>query len=78
MEMAHDARIIPLADRPPLDEEIRLWHGDSRGRWEGETLVVETANYSPKSSFMGAQDNLRVEERFTRVSLLTRYVTRCG
>ena len=68
MEMAHDARIIPLADRPALDDDIRLWHGDSRGRWEGETLVVETANYSPKSSFMGAQDDLRIEERFTRVA----------
>ena len=67
MEMAHDARIIPLADRPPLDDDIRLWHGDSRGRWEGETLVVETANYSPKTYFMAAQDNLRIEERFTRV-----------
>ena len=68
MEMAHDARIIPLADRPPLDEDIRLWHGDSRGHWDGETLVVETANYSPKTYFMGAQDNLRIEERFTRVA----------
>ncbi len=68
MEMAHDARIIPLADRPPLDADIRLWHGDSRGRWEGETLVVETANYSPQTYFMGAQDNLHIEERFTRVA----------
>ena len=68
MEMAHDARIIPLAERPPLDEDIRLWHGDSRGHWEGETLVVETANYSPKTYFMAAGDNLRIQERFTRVA----------
>ena len=68
MEMAHDARIIPLTDAPPLADDIRLWHGDSRGRWEGETLVVETSNYSAKSYFMGAQQDLRIEERFTRVS----------
>ncbi|MCY4598698.1 MAG: hypothetical protein OXF27_02115 [Acidobacteria bacterium] len=68
MEMAHDARIIQLTDRPPLADDIRLWHGDSRGYWEGETLVVETSNYSPKTYFMSAQQNLRIEERFTRVS----------
>lgn len=67
MEMAHDARIIPVGDAASIDDDIRLWHGNSRGRWEGETLVVETANYSPKSYFMGAQENLRVVERFTRV-----------
>ena len=64
MEMAHDARIIPLTDRAPLADDIRLWHGDSRGRWEGETLIVETANYSPKTYFMAAQQNLHIEERF--------------
>jgi hypothetical protein len=67
MEMAHDARIIPVGDAASIEDDIRLWHGNSRGRWEGESLVVETANYSPKSYFMGAQENLRVIERFTRV-----------
>ena len=67
MEMAHDARIIPVGDAASIDDDIRLWHGNSRGRWEGETLVVETANYSPKSYFLGAQENLGVVERFTRV-----------
>lgn len=67
MEMAHDARIIPVGDAASIDDDIRLWHGNSRGRWEGETLVVETANYSPKSYFLGAQENLRLVERFTRV-----------
>ncbi len=66
MEMNHDARIIPLDARPQLDAGIRQWHGDSRGRWEGDTLVVETTNYSPQSDFRGASDNLRVVERFTR------------
>ena len=67
MEMIHDARIIPLDGRPHLSPSIRHVLGDSRGRWEGETLVVETANYSPKSYFLGAQENLGVVERFTRV-----------
>ena len=66
MEMNHDARIIPLDGRPPLDPAVRQWHGDSRGRWDGDTLVVETRNYSPKSRFRGASDNLRVVEKFTR------------
>ena len=66
MEMNHDARIIPLDGRPQLDAGVRLWHGDSRGRWEGDTLVVETTNYSAKSDFRGASDNLRLVERFTR------------
>ena len=66
MEMNHDARVIPLDVRPALDPAIRQWHGASRGRWEGDTLVVETANYSPRSDFRGASDRLRVVERFTR------------
>ena len=66
MEMNHDARVIPLDGRPTLDPAIRQWHGDSRGRWEGDTLVVETANYSPRSDFRGASDRLRIVERFTR------------
>ena len=67
-EMIHDARIIPLDGRPHLADGIRQWHGDSRGRWEGDTLVVETSNYSPRGSLRGASENLRVVERFTRVS----------
>jgi hypothetical protein len=67
MEMNHDARIIPLDGRPPLDPSLRQWHGDSRGHWEGDTLVVETTHYSPKSRFRGSSDNLHMVERFTRV-----------
>jgi len=44
-EMVHDVRLIPLDDRPPLPTQIRQWTGDSRGRWEGDTLVVETRNF---------------------------------
>jgi len=68
MEAFHDARIIPLDGRPHLPPEIRTWNGDSRGRWEGKTLVVDTTNFSPKSSFMGAAENLHLVERFTRVA----------
>ena len=66
-ETIHDARIIPLDARPHVEQNIRQWHGDSRGRWEGNTLVVDTTNFSPKSNFRGAAENLHVIERFTRV-----------
>ena len=66
-EMIHDARVIPLGDKPQLDDGIQLWHGDSRGHWEGDTLVVETKNFSPKSNFMFSADGLNVIERFTRL-----------
>jgi hypothetical protein len=65
-EMAHDARIIPLDGRPHLDTRLRTWNGDPRGRWEGDTLVIETTNFSPKSDFMGSHENLRLTERLTR------------
>lgn len=68
MEMIHDARIIPIDGRPHLPAAARQWMGDPRGRWEGDTLVVETTNFSKKSSFRGASDRLRVTERFTRTS----------
>ena len=67
MEMAHDARIIPLDGRPHIAGEIRQLHGDSRGHWDGDTLVVETTNYSPTSYVSGAGEHLQVIERFTRV-----------
>jgi len=66
--MAHDARIIPMDGRPHLDKRLRPWNGDSRGRWDGDTLVVDTTNFSLKSEFMGAHDNLKLTEKFTRVS----------
>jgi hypothetical protein len=68
MEMIHDARIIPLNGSPHVGQNIRGYLGDSVGHWEGDTLVVETTNYSSKSFFRGARENLRVVERFTRVS----------
>jgi hypothetical protein len=68
MEVIHEARIIPLDGRPHLPQSIRTWEGDSLGRWEGKTLVVDTTNFSPKSNFMGSAENLHLIERFTRVA----------
>jgi len=65
-EAGHESRIIPLDGRPPLASAIRQWNGDSRGHWEGNTLVVQTTNFSSKSYFMGATGDLHVVERFTR------------
>ena len=67
METIHDTRIIPLDNRPHVPQTIRQWHGDSRGHWEANTLVVDTTNYSPKSNFRVSAENLHVVERFTRV-----------
>jgi hypothetical protein len=67
-EMIHDARIVPTDGRPHAPATLRSWMGDSRGRWEGETLVIETTNFSAKSNFRGASEHLRLIERFTRVA----------
>jgi hypothetical protein len=67
-EMIHEARIIPLDGRPHLPQNIRLWSGDSRGRWEGKTLVVDTTNFSTKSNYMGSGENLHLVERFMRIA----------
>jgi hypothetical protein len=66
METIHDARVIPLDGRPHPGSHIQNLLGDSRGRWEGDTLVVDTTNFSPKSNFRGAHENLHLVERFTR------------
>jgi hypothetical protein len=64
-EMIHETRIIPIG-RPHLEAGVRQWLGDSRGRWEGDTLVVETTNFTADTNFRGATDGLRMVERFTR------------
>lgn len=66
IEMIHDVRIIPLNPRPHVSSRIRQLLGDSRGRWEGRTLVVETTNFSDRTNFRGSGEQLRVTERFTR------------
>jgi hypothetical protein len=67
-EMIHDARIIPLDGRPQPPADVKQWVGLSRGRWEGDTLVVETTNFNGKNAFQGASENLKVTERFTRTA----------
>lgn len=69
-EMIHDARVVPIDGRPYLDPELKQWSGDSRGHWEGDTLVVETKNFTDKiEAFYGSGDgsDLTLTERFTRV-----------
>ena len=66
-EMIHDARVIPIDGQPHLADRVRQLHGDSRGHWDGDTLVIETTNYSPQARFRGASDNLHMVERLTRV-----------
>ena len=68
METIHDARVIALDGRAHLPGTISQWLGDSRGRWDGETLVVETRGFSPKSNFQGSSNGLHLIERFTRVA----------
>ena len=68
LEAIHETRVIPVDGRPHLPQGLTLWSGDSRGRWEGNTLVVDTTNFSPKSNFMGSSSTLHIVERFTRVA----------
>jgi hypothetical protein len=69
-------RIVPVTDRPHLPPHVRQWWGDSRGRWEGATLVVDVTNFSPKTDFQGSRENLHLVERWTRVDADTiRYVS---
>ena len=66
-EMMHDARVIPLTiDHPHVNEKIKLWHGDSRGYFDGDTLVIETTNFSSKSTFGHNRSRINIE-RFTRI-----------
>jgi hypothetical protein len=82
LEMNHDARIIPLDGRPHLPSQMKTWLGDSRGRWEGSTLVIESTNFTPKVAAFserigaagleyGSAENLRLIERFTRLDAKT-------
>ena len=66
-EMVNDSRIVPLDGRPHLPGDVQQWRGDSRGRWEGDTLVIDTTNFTGKTSFRGSGPGLNLVERLTRV-----------
>jgi hypothetical protein len=66
-EMIHEARVVPLDGRPRLNDNVRAWIGDTRGHWEGDTLVVETTNFNGKHSYRGSTTGLHLIERYTRV-----------
>ena len=67
VEMIHDVRMIPTDGSPHLPQTIRQWMGDPRGHWEGDSLVVDTTNFTDKTNFHGSDQNLHLIERFTRV-----------
>ena len=66
-EMVHTVRVVPLDGRPALPDAVRQWSGESRGRWEGDTLVVETSNFNDQRRWRGTTRNLTLVERLTRV-----------
>jgi hypothetical protein len=68
METIHDARVISLDGRPHLSPAMSQWDGNSRGHWEGDTLVVDTTGFSPKSDMLGSSSGLHLVERFTRIA----------
>jgi len=70
-EVMNETRIIPLDDRPRPAAGVKLWAGASRGHWEGETLVVETASYGPRGGMIATTTETRIVERFTRVDAAT-------
>ena len=66
-EMVHTVRVVPLDGRPVLPGHVRQWSGDSRGHWEGDTLVIETANFNDQRRWRGTTRNMTLVERLTRV-----------
>jgi hypothetical protein len=70
-EMVHETRIIPLDDAPRLASNLDFFMGDARGRWEGDTLVVETTNIRPEAAYRNASENLKITERFTPIDAST-------
>ena len=72
-EMIHETRIVPLDGRPHLSSKIRGYLGDARGHWEGNTLVVDTTNFSSRTNYRGSSETMHLIERFTRAGNGVRY-----
>jgi hypothetical protein len=70
-EMIHESRVVPIDSRPPLQSHLRQYLGDARGHWEGDTLVIRTANFNGRTSYRGSSDKLVLTERFRRVDAET-------
>ena len=70
-EMIHETRVVPTTPRPALGEDVTAYQGSARGRWEGDTLVVETANFNGGASFRGSSENLTLTERYRRLGPAT-------
>jgi hypothetical protein len=70
-EMIHEARVIPLDGRPRVSPALKYYMGDARGRWEGDTLVVETTNINERTAYRNASDKLKIVERFTPIDAKT-------
>ena len=68
IEMLHEVRMVPTDGRAHAPSGVRSWLGDPKGHWEGDTLVVETTNFNDKAAFRGSSENVKMTERFTRVS----------
>jgi len=67
-EMIHDTRVFPISSGAHVSKAITMYHGDSRARWDGDTLVVDTTNFSPNTNFRGSTTGLHLIEKFKRVS----------
>jgi len=67
LEQIHETRIVPLTGAPHESPSIRRWNGDSRGHWEGRTLVIDTTNFTPANNFVGSDEHLHLIERITLV-----------
>jgi hypothetical protein len=67
-EAIHEARVVSLDGHPHVPASFQQWQGDSRGHWEGKTLVIDTTNFSPRNNFMGSAEHLHLVERLTRVA----------
>ena len=66
-EMVHETRVIPTTERERVGADLTTWLGDPQGRWDGDTLVIETANLNGRAPFQGSSENLRLTERYTRI-----------